>query len=921
MKTSRHRLLAGALLALVPSLLFPFVASGEESPWRLSFDARSGLSVHYEGVPVIRQSTLAIVSPGWTPVLYNQQHVAPEVEPFDGTGGPGLRVRGENDVFAATYELEALEENRFHLSFEGELKKEAPARIELAVYFNANLISGLPYRGQSPAGEVTGRVPAFPQSIDQHANDLLPSFECLEFDSRLGKLRLEAEAGNERVMFFDARRDPQPWARRAPIFWTGLGSPSRPLTYGQPARFELEFSIQTPAEKPAAETTLTPPATPTPLAQSPRERPVTIIPTPKSARFEGKGFTLSPDTRWTIRQSDDDPRLEATLVSLLERYDLSLEGTVEPEHGLVEILVGEPNRLPVLADSAWLTNPEGYRLSSGPDGIAILSASEQGAYYGLQTLAQLVRPAATGAFCHPAVIEDWPSMKFRGAHWFPSASGVPFHEKLIERIMAAYKMNNVVIQCEAAVWESHPKIAGPNSITKPDLQRLVDLSRRHFINPIPLVNVPGHAGWIFRNGQNTHFVEDPGLHYAYCVNHPESFAFIQDIMQEAIEIFQPAFFHLGHDEVTLKGQFPHPDCPRCQGETATELVLKHMHRLNDWLAERDVGMMVWGDMMIAKEEVPDTAAFAADREEANVWRSNLPEDVVVTDWHYYAGKEYPSLALFHEAGHPTIASTWYQPENIYHFAQEALRQNSLGLLQTTWAGFFPDEEVLKSWFAQFSAFILAAEYAWSGRSDPPSALQFEPGDVFTRSYYGTGNGELPGRLIDISKAARTPREGWLELGEDWDLAALPAGKTRLNDVLFTIPENLVVLGHRLAPESAWQRVTFEIGAPARAIALLNTAVFDTPGGTIPARLIVTYNDGSTVQTDLVMGKTTAHWGEGASVLGAPVAWKTTSPAETPIALRTTRWANPHPDKTIARLSLEAVAPEQAWALAGLTLLE
>ena len=57
------------------------------------------------------------------------------------------------------------------------------------------------------------------------------------------------------------------------------------------------------------------------------------------------------------------------------------------------------------------------------------------------------------------------------------------------------------------------------------------------------------------------------------------------------------------------------------------------------------------------------------------------------------------------------------------------------LLQSTWCGYFPDGKVLRGVsFPQFSAFILAAEYAWSARAEPPDRLSYDPAAVFRKAY-------------------------------------------------------------------------------------------------------------------------------------------------------------------------------------------
>lgn len=324
--------------------------------------------------------------------------------------------------------------------------------------------------------------------------------------------------------------------------------------------------------------------------------------------------------------------------------------------------------------------------------------------------------------------------------------------------------------------------------------------------------------------------------------------------------------------------------------------------------------------MLSREEIPDTAAFAPNLEEAKIRRANLPEGIAIADWHYYRGEEYPSLGYFREEGHPTIASTWYVPDNIYHFAHAALENRSHGLLQTTWAGFFPDEQVLKNALHQFTAFILAAEYAWSGNRKAPMDLPFEPGRVFLDSYHRSSDSEFPGYLVDLSDVAQISRREWLGVDNGWDFSSLGSGEMRLDEVLFHVPEDLVLLGGKMVSDKAFQKVEFEIGKKAKTLAFLNTTLFDAPQKSVPVRMTVVFADGSEMETLLVQGRETHHWKTDAPALAAAVGWRTESPIGTPIVLRVSRWENRYPQKTIQKIVFDHEAAEQAWALLGLTLL-
>lgn len=447
-------------------------------------------------------------------------------------------------------------------------------------------------------------------------------------------------------------------------------------------------------------------------------------------------FPLASGLRCSLRRTPSERRLDAALREVLrERLGVVPRNVVVTQQraGLPVIELGTPPAGGA-AKGVWSRHTEGYRLEVRPAGIRISGSSASGVFYGLQTLTQLLRREGSGGSCPAITVEDWPSMAFRGAHWFPSASGVPFHRKLLTRIMAAYKMNAAVIQCEAARWDSHPEIAAPQSISKAELEGLVRVARQHFIDPIPLVNCPGHAGWAFRNQQHLDLAEDPQTPYALCPRNPAANTLLKDVLREALGVFRPRVFHLGHDEVTLRGRFPNPECRRCSTSNTTDLMTAHAAELHGWLGSKGVGMMIWGDMLLAKDEGPDSA-HAPNAAEARKRRKGLSRDTLVADWHYHPRKEYPSLGLLHSAGLETIACTWYEPHNISGFAREARKAGARGLLQTTWAGYFPDESVLSGpELRQFTAFILAAEYAWSGRADAPDALGYDPVRVFQQAY-------------------------------------------------------------------------------------------------------------------------------------------------------------------------------------------
>src|SRR5690606_24429519 len=137
--------------------------------------------------------------------------------------------------------------------------------------------------------------------------------------------------------------------------------------------------------------------------------PIHLIPEP--VHMEARSGTFVLDDRVNLATDSNDPALRKSLNCFTETVK-SVTGVTIGRTGSKEIRIN----LNKTADSQ-LGN-EGYRLAVAPGSILLTANTAAGAFYGMQTILQLLPPAltaGTGDWQIPAVnITDYPRFGWRG---------------------------------------------------------------------------------------------------------------------------------------------------------------------------------------------------------------------------------------------------------------------------------------------------------------------------------------------------------------------------------------------------------------------------------------------------------------------------------------------------------------------------
>ncbi|MBF6593574.1 MAG: family 20 glycosylhydrolase [Thermaceae bacterium] len=635
--------------------------------------------------------------------------------------------------------------------------------------------------------------------------------------------------------------------------------------------------------------------------------PAELLPPPRQASFSTGTLTLEG---LSIQVLGNAPELSWAARDLNAETQTRLGLTLPLGEGGKTVRIGTLEN-PILAAEARAHNltpdqTEGYALWVNAEGATVVGFDPLGAYRGIQTLRQLLTPTGFRF----AQIRDWPQFPLRMAMIYLDKDSAAVNNVLIP-LLAKYKFSHLLVMCDYVQWSSTSNLWNPSGATLAEAARIASLIREYGMEPIPLIELLGHARWLFYNNQNRDLWADPQAQtpYAYDPLNPRTYEVVLPILAEAVKVFKPKYLHIGHDEVANVNRFP--ATPEGLAAGLPKLFVDDTLRLYDYLKGLGVGTMIWHDVAFSQAYGDQIAP-------------NLPKDIVVAYWNYSPAADYPALAAIHEQGFPVIGSSWFEAGNAQNMAQAGLKYGSAGMLQTRWSGYFGNLSLLGNQARQGMAYLSAASSFWN----PAAAVPRDTTARYQEAWRPVRFSPVAGRLVDLSSlSTRTLKDSagkdWIQRGPSTDLSALPTGVQRFGAYKFDISGAVMLKGSRSGVNDLPQRVTLELGAQASAIAFLQTSGFIS---SVPKDLVgsytFTYTDGTSLQQFLEYGREIASWTDlGLSSLFFSPAWRGKTSDGLEVGLNTWVWVNPHPDKVIQSITFESSGGQANPALIGLSLLE
>lgn len=344
-----------------------------------------------------------------------------------------------------------------------------------------------------------------------------------------------------------------------------------------------------------------------------------VVPRPASVETpDGKAFEFNDNTSLRIIAPDDS--MSATLADCVS--------SVFPGHEISG--KRSKNQIELRVNLGEYT-PEAYDLTVGKDRILIEASDAAGLFYGLQTVRQLV-DNGFGRIPN-MLISDAPRFPYRGVMIDVSRNfrDKNFIKKQIDA-MSRLKLNRLHLHLtDGAGWriqiDKYPRLteyaawrqgetwkqwngrycertdsgAHGGFYTKEDLRDIIKYAADRFITVIPEIEMPAHSEEVLAAYPELSCTGEPFKHSDFCIGNEKTFEFLQDIIDEVIEIFPSEYIHIGGDEASKQAW---KSCSKCQKRMIDEgledvdgLQSYFVHRIEQYLNSKGRALIGWDEIM------------------------------------------------------------------------------------------------------------------------------------------------------------------------------------------------------------------------------------------------------------------------------------------------------------------------------------
>lgn len=458
-----------------------------------------------------------------------------------------------------------------------------------------------------------------------------------------------------------------------------------------------------------------------------------IIPQPKSFLVTTGNFKLNSNTIISMNDSLLQPQANYLKTELQKADSIAISLDKNEAKASIFLQLITKDQL-----------PGSYTLKIEPQKITITSSGNEGIFYGIISLLQMIRGQPPGKLITlpNCEISDAPRYEWRG--FMLDESRHFFGKKKVKQLldwMAFYKLNRFHWHLtDADGWRIKIKkypdltliggignhtdsLAAAKFYTQDEIKEIVAYARDRFITIIPEVDMPGHA-----TAANKAYPEYSGgsipkyPNFTFDPSNEKTYGYLSDIVKETNALFPSHMLHLGGDEVALGMQ-------AWAGRPAiTEMLAKNkftglidieqyfLRRMADTVIGLNSKVLCWDEAVGTGLPVDKTIIFW--------WRQNMPFQLKLALQKNYMVVLCPRLPLYfdfvqdktHLSGRKWNGG-FNSLSEVYHFPDKQLPANEikskqvLGIQANLWTESISSEKRLD--FMVFPRMAALSEAAWT----------------------------------------------------------------------------------------------------------------------------------------------------------------------------------------------------------------
>ncbi len=436
-----------------------------------------------------------------------------------------------------------------------------------------------------------------------------------------------------------------------------------------------------------------------------------IIPQPKEVKLSedpNKAFTLQEKT---VVYYENGLQREAQFLSEYVNDILGFAMAVQEYQG-------QPDGIVLKLVPEDFDQAEAYEINIAPKQVVIKGSDAAGVFYGIQTLRKSLPTSpsergyvsspsergyvsspsergAGGSKCYlpTATIRDWPNFCYRGMHLDPCRHFMDLDSvKIYLDMMALHNMNQFHFHLtEDQGWRMEIKkypelteigayrkqtVVGRNGnlydsiphggfYTQDELRDLIQYATERHINIIPEIDLPGHMQAALACYPQLGCTGGPYEVWCrwgvsddvLCAGNEETMLFVEDVLNEVMDVFPSPYIHLGGDECP---KVRWEKCPKCQAKMK-ELGIKKddrfsaedylqsyvMNRMAKVVEARGRRVIGWDEIMEG-DVSQNTIIMSWRGTEGGIEAARKGHDVIMTPQHYMYFNYYQSDDIANE---------------------------------------------------------------------------------------------------------------------------------------------------------------------------------------------------------------------------------------------------------------------------------